>query len=248
FRDSSVPGELLLQRSDGTPPIRLGKADGMGISSDGQWVLAISNGTPRELVLIPTGPGPVKKIPIEGVEPQQALLLPNAKGFLVIGKLTGQSSFQLFLVGPEGGKGRAIGGVGGLTSPSVGEGWAASPDGDRFAYLGNDRRLRVGPVSSGEVTTVPGAPFAWNEYPAQWSADGRFLFIMKVGGQGIPAEFDRLELATGHRETWKKLMPADPAGASVVGGAFDISRDGLSYAYSYERVLTSDLFVVEGVE
>ena len=86
LRDSSVPGELLLRKTDGTPPIHLGKGDGMGLSEDGTWALAISAGSPRDLILIPTGPGTVKRIPIEGVEPQQALLLPSGKGFLVLGR------------------------------------------------------------------------------------------------------------------------------------------------------------------
>ena len=41
-------------------------------------------------------------------------------------------------------------------------------------------------------------------------------------------------------------MPADPAGVDQING-FCISRDSQSYAYSYRRVLMSELSIVEGV-
>ena len=189
-------------------------------------------------MLIPTGAGAAKKIPIEGIEPQQALLLPNDKGFLVIGKGKGESILHMFLIGPGGGKPRLVRGAEGITPGYRGQPWVASPDGERFAYLANDRQLRVGSVSSGEMSTIPGAPLEENDIPAQWSADGRFLFVLRTGHYGLPAQFDRLELATGRREPWKKLRPADPTGVvQRIGGSFAISRDGLSYAYSYNRVL-----------
>ena len=60
----------------------------------------------------------------------------------------------------------------------------------------------------------------------------------------IPAPVDRLELATGRREPWKKLIPEDPAGVTDITPIF-IARDGRSYAYSYYRTIDSDLYVVE---
>ncbi len=247
FKDSSVPGEVLLRRTDGPATTRLGKGDPMGLSNDGRSALAIVAGPPLELVLIPTGTGLPKKIPIEDVEPQQGLLLPNGKGYLVLGKKKDDPILRLFLVGPDGGKARLVQGTEGLTPAAIGQPWVASPDGERFAYLANDRLLRVGSISSGEMTKVPGPPLEGDDFPGQWSADGRFLFVMRQGGMGVPAQFDRLELATGRRELWRKLLPADPAGVLGIGGGFAISRDGLSYTYSYSRVLISDLFVVEGV-
>ena len=134
-----VPDELLLCKTDGTPAIHLGRGEAQGLSADGRWVLAILKGPPRELVLVPTGPGTAKRTPIEEVEPQYAALLPNGKGFLVGAKGKGQSNFDLFLVGPDGGK----------PKPIRTEGWAwdeglvVSPDGDRFVYVARDRSVRI---------------------------------------------------------------------------------------------------------
>ena len=246
FVDYNDPdNELFLRKTDGSTLIRLGQGEGQALSADGRWVVAIRNGPPRELVLIPTGAGTIKRIPIEGVEPQQAVLIPNGKGFLVLAKGKDDSVFRLFLVGPEGGKAKPVPSEG--LAFALGQALILSPEGDRFANVANDGHIRIGPLSSGEVTTLPGAPLGPTDWLGQWSADDRFLFVFSPGGRGIPARFDRIELATGRRELWKKLMPVDPAGVDSIWG-FCISRDGQSYGYTYTRVLLSDLFIVEGLK
>ena len=57
---------------------------------------------------------------------------------------------------------------------------------------------------------------------------------------------DRLDLTTGLRRPWKQLLPADPAGVISIDRVV-ISRDGGSYAYTYQRVTSSTLYVVEGL-
>ena len=237
----TFPGELLLCKTDGTPASHLGKGEGQGLSADGRWVLAISSGPPRELVLIPAGPGAAKKISIEGVEPQQALLLPNGKGFLVLARGKDETTLHMFFVGPEGGKARLV------TARGIRlQSWVASPDGERFAYLASDGRLRIAPVSSGEVKTGSGS-YSSRDRLAGPVEPGRPIPVhLQPGGSRPVRSAGRLRPAA-RRTLRRTLMPADPAGVDSVGG-FCLSRDGLSYAYTYIRVLRSDLFVVEGVQ
>jgi hypothetical protein len=42
-------------------------------------------------------------------------------------------------------------------------------------------------------------------------------------------------------------MPSDPTGVDLLDNV-SISRDGQSYAYGYQRTMTSNLFVVEGIK
>jgi hypothetical protein len=56
----------------------------------------------------------------------------------------------------------------------------------------------------------------------------------------------RVDLATGHREPWKEIAPADPAGAQSITN-IRFSADGKAYAYSTLRLL-SDLYVVDGMK
>jgi hypothetical protein len=56
----------------------------------------------------------------------------------------------------------------------------------------------------------------------------------------------RVDLATGRRDPWMDIVPADPAGAQSIPDV-KFSADGKSYAYSVVRLL-SDLYVVEGLK
>jgi hypothetical protein len=96
------------------------------------------------------------------------------------------------------------------------------------------------PIAGGEPTAVPGA--GAGESYIQWTPDGKFLFVSRVGE--IPLDVQRLELATGRREPWKTLAPPDLAGISQVQAT--ISYDASAYLLSYARTL-SDLYVMEGI-
>ena len=80
----------------------------------------------------------------------------------------------------------------------------------------------------------------------QWSGDGRYLYVSRQ--QELSGKVFRIEIETGRRELWKELMPADPAGvAHVLDTPIAISRDGKSYAYTYIRIVVSDLYLLDGV-
>jgi hypothetical protein len=61
----------------------------------------------------------------------------------------------------------------------------------------------------------------------------------------VPARIHRIDLASGRRELWRTIAPADAAGVFSIT-SFVLTPDGRSYAYSFSRVL-SDLYVVDGV-
>ncbi|MGB7866379.1 MAG: hypothetical protein WCF74_23510, partial [Candidatus Sulfotelmatobacter sp.] len=66
-----------------------------------------------------------------------------------------------------------------------------------------------------------------------------------VRTRALPLKITRVELATGKREPFKEIVPADPAGAQSIP-YIKFSADGKSYAYSMGRQL-SDLYVVDGL-
>ncbi len=59
------------------------------------------------------------------------------------------------------------------------------------------------------------------------------------------ANIYRVELATGRRDLWKTLTPADPTGFEEIY-AVHIADDEQSYYYTISRVL-SDLYLVRGL-
>lgn len=77
----------------------------------------------------------------------------------------------------------------------------------------------------------------------QWSADGAALFVARFGEMPLP--ISRLILATGKKEPWKELVPADRAGVVRIE-TVSVTPDGRSWAYSHNRVTASDLYLVRG--
>jgi len=64
--------------------------------------------------------------------------------------------------------------------------------------------------------------------------------------RNVPVKIARVDLATGHRELFREIVPADTAGAQSIP-SLRFSADGKSYAYSLGRML-SDLYVVDGLK
>jgi len=62
----------------------------------------------------------------------------------------------------------------------------------------------------------------------------------------MPAKVYLLDVATGRKELWRELIPADSAGVTQVASVVP-TPDGHSYVYSYIRLL-SDMYVVQGLK
>jgi Tol biopolymer transport system component len=226
-----------LRNLDGSPPVRLGDGTGYDISPDGNWVIGVVGiTTGGRLVLLPTGAGQPKPLPVEGLQASGATFLPDGKRLLVTAAEKGHGT-RLYILGIEGGRPRAI-------SP---EGYRAvngtiSPDGRFAAAVGPDRKAYLYPLEGGEPAPLAG--LADLDVPLGWTADGRSLYVYKRGE--YPARVFRLDPATGKREFWKELTPPDPAGINTISPP-RITPDGKAYVYSYNRIL-SDLFLAEGVK
>jgi hypothetical protein len=117
---------------------------------------------------------------------------------------------------------------------------AVSRDGTSVVVRGPDRRFYVYPLEGGEPVPVAGLA-AEGERPESWTADGRLYTIAR----GVPVKVFLLDPATGRRELFKEILPADSAGVAPIGGV-RMTPDGKSYAYSFMRVL-AELFLVDGV-
>ncbi|MEX0878933.1 MAG: protein kinase [Thermoanaerobaculia bacterium] len=224
-----------IRRTDGSPPVLLGKAKGFALSPDGRWALT-SNASADELTLVPTGAGSPKALPKTGLIYQWGEFFPDGRRVLLWANEPGRPG-RLFLQEIEGGKPRPI------TPEGFGLLWgkSISPDGGTIAAVGPDRRIVLYPSEGGSARPLPGAEvdeMAWG-----WTADGRSLY---VGKPSMPARVEILDVGTGARRLWKAITPPDPAGVLAVGPVL-ITPDGKSYVYSYRRIL-DDLFLVTGLK
>ncbi len=229
---------LYLRKMDGSPAVRLGDGMGLGLSHDGKWALSLTQTSPARFMLIPTGAGTSRTIDTEGVSAQfSGGWLPGDRGFLFLGSLPGHG-IQIFVQDLAGGKPRPI-------SPGAGQNVYSnivSPDGKYVATQQPDGRLVLLPLSGGEPRILgEGSPM---DSPIYWSSDGRTLFVQVLGE--LPARVDRIDVATGKRERWKDLLPADSSGVLDIGPIY-LSADGQSYIYGFRRAL-SDLYLVTGLK
>ena len=130
--------------------------------------------------MMPTGPGNSRRIPVEGIEPLDAWLLPSDKGFLVRGAT--KDGGTMVAVSAR----RAVS-PGRLAPTESTVTWhMLSPDGERFVYVTKSDNLKIARISDGNATTVPGPSFTSNDRLIQWSADGRFLYVFPTR-RGLPA-------------------------------------------------------------
>lgn len=81
------------------------------------------------------------------------------------------------------------------------------------------------------------------EAQLQWTADGGRLYVFDPGQ--LPARLFTVDIANGERRLVREIEPRDPVGVFGLT-SIAITRDGVSYAYSYGQRF-SDLYLVEGL-
>jgi Tol biopolymer transport system component len=226
---------VYVRKTDGSPAVRLGEGFGQTLSPDGKWAVVILHPTTDpQLAIYPTGAGEPKLLSKEGVSVLNAVWMPDGKRILITASEPGRG-LRLYLRDVDGGKPRAL-------TPEGYRGFRfVSPDGTLAVVTGPDRKTYLYPISGGEPRAIPGLDA--NDRVDQFGVDARSVYVHRQGE--IPVKVYRVDVATGRRELWRSLMPADAGGVSEVGPLPTVS--GESYAYSYSRTL-SDLYIVDGLK
>jgi eukaryotic-like serine/threonine-protein kinase len=225
-----------IRTTDGAPAVRLGDGAAYALSPDQKWVIAGQARTPLESTLLPTGAGESRKLTHGGVSLVRARWLPDSKRIVFLGNEKDRG-LRLWVQSVDGGNPTAISPEGIQATQ-----WAVSPDGKTVAAVQSDGKGYLFPVDGGDPRVIPG--FTDGFVPVGWTGDGQSIFVYNPGE--LPAKVDRLDLATGQKQLWKSLMPADAAGITDMGPIL-ITPDGKSYVYEYGRTL-SDLYLVDGIK
>jgi eukaryotic-like serine/threonine-protein kinase len=236
--DQAVPGyDAYLLRAGASAPVRLGRGQAFGMSSDGRWVAAMPATEPRVLLHSP-GATQSKELP----NPEQIFIdslgwLPDGTGLVLFGQPAGRMA-RGYVQRLSGGPPRPFTpeGVGAVKWWSI----AVSPDGAQV--LGRDNSGRIARYPLDGSTPEPLAGLQPDELPTAWTTDGRALLV--AHGQGRPWVIDRMDLASGRREKLLEIRPREMAGLRLT--LLALSADGRYYVHSYSRLLSS-LYVVEGL-
>jgi hypothetical protein len=194
-----------------------------------------------EIAALPTGAGSprVRQLPFS--ELGTARFLPDGERIVLAARERG-GALRLFVAGfgtepPRPfGPGIALRFANRETQPL-----AVSPDGRLVACAEAGGGIAIVPIEGGDAVRIPGV--GMNDLPIRWTADGRRLFVFDPGG--LPVRVFSVDIERGERRLVREIEPRDPVGVSGVDHVF-ITRDGQSYAYSYQQFF-SDLYLVEGL-
>jgi serine/threonine protein kinase len=226
---------MYFRKTDGSPAVLLGYGNRPSLSPDGKSVVAIRDDSGQsQLVILPTGAGETKLLTIKDMRYESAEWLPNGQEILFLGSDSGRR-VRTYIQDLAGGAARPV-------TPEGVKASHVSPDGKFFVTLTPDHFALL-PIAGGKIRVI--ATAEPGERAVRWSVDGQYLFIRRPMQDGRRMQLLRLNVATGQKQVWKDLGPADPVGAAVISVA--ITPDGKSYAYSYQRGL-SNLYLLEGVK
>jgi dipeptidyl aminopeptidase/acylaminoacyl peptidase len=228
---------------EGSPPVRLGYGQPNAFSPDGSMVVAWRNAPAgRSLVLLPTGAGEPRELPLGTVASfLDVRFLPDGRRLLLSANEEGKP-YRLFVAELPDGLPRPITPEGIFTEYSF-----ATPDGSWVAAGADPMAApyELYPIAGGEPQPIRGLKAG--DIPLRFTADGRRLFVRhQLNDDHTAARIALLDLATGRRQPWKVLRPADPSGVIGVGFVY-LSSDGQAYVYNYARNF-SDLFLVKNLK
>jgi eukaryotic-like serine/threonine-protein kinase len=229
---------VYLQKTDGTPAVRLGDGDAWALSPDNQWALAIVKSPASRVVLLPTGPGQPRALSGGDLRHETAEWFPDGRRVLTCGSVGGRAA-RCYVQDVASGAIRAVTPEGMMTGRQRRPRMA--PDGRHFVAVGPDGHAALYDAEGGAATALP--MMRPNEVAIEWTADGSGLFVHEPFG--VPRKVFRVDLKTKARTVWRDIAPADRAG--VLGNLeVLVTPDGRSYATIFFRMLSS-LFLAQGL-
>ena len=245
---SRVDGNLYVRPLAGGPAQAVGIGQRQStISQDGKWVATCTVEPEMALVLIPTGPGAPRRIPLPDFAGSDLRpdVLPDGRSVILWGRRRG-APFAFWGLDVETGTLKQLSPSG--TSPYAYQ-LLLSPDGRSFAYVDASRPSREGTITIGaaridgsearDVATLPAG-----EAVSGWGADSASILVWNRND--VPAPVDRVEFATGRRTRVLTVSPPDPVGVQGIQILL-ATPDASAYAYNVTRKL-SELYLVEGLK
>ena len=224
---------VCLRQTDGSPVVRLGEGQAQDLTRDGKWALGVVPSTPPQLVIYPTGAGETRLLPRGAIaEYDSVRFFPDGKRVLPCGHEVGHA-VRCYVQTISGGEPRPV------TPEGTSDG-LVSPDGKVVLVKQGVEGWRLFSVDGGTARTVPGA--TPQDEIVGWSASGASLLVFAASA--VPAQIERLDLATGARRPLRTVGPQDLAGVLGIG-PISVTENEQGYAYG-TNMMISHLFLAEG--
>jgi Tol biopolymer transport system component len=220
--------------TDGSPAVRLGVGT-PAISPDGKWVVLASNHVSPKLPLQlqPIGPGDSKDLPTPGLIAFDHYVWSDDGRMVVYEGQTNQNKWNIY-------KQAVAGGAPVLVKTDARDTYAVpSPSGDTVAL--REGRGGISLYHENESQPVPVKTASANEYPIRFVKSGKALLVAEQTGDQLALTV--IDLASGHRETWKRIPDNYSSRANQL---FVATPDLKYYAYPFPRY-SSVLYTVENL-
>ena len=228
---------IYYRRAADRAPVRIGSGVAWALSPDGKWVAATSVKDLSQIVLLPTGLGQPRILPIgplkyAGSAQRRGSFSRDGRLLLFPGSERDRPPRLWLLDLDKGGPPRAV-------TPEGSPSGVISDDGQSVAAQQEGKGLLRCPTSGGPCSPVAGA--LTTDSPMHWDAAATGLLVWDLMW---PARIHRVDLETGRRDLWKEIHPPDPS--SVLYGNILLARDGEHYIYRLRRI-SSQLYLGEGL-
>jgi Tol biopolymer transport system component len=185
------------------------------------------------LTLLPTGAGEPRSVLADGTHVERVEWFPDGQRILFNGNEPGKPA-RTFAIDANGGKPVAITPEGMIAA-------RISPD-QKYVTVAAQGKLNLFPIAGGDLKPI--ADLEKGETILGWSGDGKFIFSQQATDRAS-LTIRRVDVATGRKEVWREISPPDRVGVTIREAV--ITPDGKSYAYSYQRDI-STLYLAEGLK
>jgi hypothetical protein len=222
---------VYLRPLSGDKAVRLGEGIPLALSPDGAWALAFRHDSPQHPVLLPVGAGSARDINRDGVRfLERGSWLPDSRRVLLVGRAADRPA-RTYIARLDGGTPEPL-------TPEGIVGVLLSPDGNRLLVNrdGNWMIFRMDNATMAPADALSGLN------PVAWSDTANVVYARSGD---MPARIYRVNLQSGKREEWRRLMPVDAAGAMAIQHV-QLTPSGTALAYTYFQ-FDARLFVVEGL-
>jgi Tol biopolymer transport system component/tRNA A-37 threonylcarbamoyl transferase component Bud32 len=230
---------VFLRSTDGSPAVRLGTGEGLGLSPDGRWVIAQKlDPAPAQLVLMPTGAGQTRPLTSDDITHVNAGFLPDGRRFVFNG-FKPERPPRTWVQALDGG----------AATPVTPEGVTAAqitPDGTRVLARDVDGERKLFPIDGNGAAPEAIRFLEPADAVIRFTADGRGLLLRRRIENGA-AQVTRLDFATGARTPVRTVVPPPEAVSKGGVGQLHMTAGGSSYVYGY-GITHSDLFLIKGLK
>ena len=232
FGEGSGPNySSYIEKTDGSPPIRLGEGGAHALSPDEKWAIATLF-QKHQTVLLPTGAGQTRNLVRDGlIVRSDDTWAPDSQHVVFTGHEIDKPE-RCYMQDITGGKPEPLGPEG-LSRPRI------SPDG-KLMLAKRGRQYVLVHLDNSDVQPALGVDP--EEDVLRWSADSQYLYVSRP--ERIVRLFE-VNPNSGRRQLLRQINPADPAG--IIGDpVLFVSSDGKSYVYSFRRKI-SELYVARNL-